>query len=1218
MLLIGLEQHALGQACSGTPTALMASSSSTSTCAGQAVMLSLAGTAQMQGIIYQWEAAQNGAFFTPIQGATNAFYAANQTTTTDYRCMITCQNSGMSVYSNVITVTSNPPIMATTTATPATCEGLNDGQIVVDAIGGTGSFQYSLNGGAFQNSNVFTGLAPGNHSITVTDNNNGGGGCYATVPDTITIKWRKIKIIIIFGAATIIPPSHGSGPYTYDWVGGNAAIANNLTVGNSYPVMTTDAAGCILRDTFVYQGFNGQTVTYQGFVNNPIGNTPLMLTAGCNPSPCPLAVPTGGTTPVPPKCNGVSVDISANKHSVAVGLSNIDISANDASTTFYASHIPVNGATFHPNASLSIDNNGMDMVSMSANFSNLGLINPSLPIVKYYRNDSLIYTDTLPSLNAALGMTSDDISLQNVAYYNNQNAAGFSISMGYPRPWILPCNCTCYIYPCPCCPWSPWGPIDRMEVYAIKGGGIPQDLEDMNIFQSGANQGFLITSEATNSTTEMYACHSHTALGSAELMKQGSTLTVSNIGSSGNDGVEINLMGDKGLDMYFEPVSIPVGGKMEITPLDNLGQVTSKMVMVDSVNNVKSLSLQIPAGSIVEITGYANGQIVYFQAATRIEERFPIWMLIAAYIITHTSVHYEKTDSGSTWGVDWNNTALVSMGSGSQSVGVDYLQIKVVNLALTGPVKVNLTGQNMPPFTLIREEPKNQIHSAVTCAGNNVFSLSLSSTNTNAQYQWQKSTNGSIFSNILGATTPNITTTQSTNTWYRCLSTCASSGITTLSSALFVPFMPTPVIVPNGPTTFCANTPSILSTNMGGGYSYQWKRGNTIVSNMPNYTPSISGNHKLIVTGTNGCKDSSVWVNITVKALPIANAGADKGACVGTPVQIGISPNTANTYTWSPMAGLSNANIANPMASPATTTTYILTVNNATTGCTNSDAVIVNPLIVPNVPILNSTTSPVCQGTNITLSPFVVGASSVDWYKNGILLYNKPASLSQNITTPNSSPDIYSIKAKAMNGCLSLASNSVSVQINAAPLPTITSTPAANGNLISICVPNGTSGSASLTASSSMTATYTWKLAGVYIPNATGNTYTQVVTPTNNYKNVSVEAIYSNGCTRTSTVKVVKLLTIGCSPRLASEVAAQITLFPNPTQDIITLMTEGDLLNGAKVFVFDELGKKVYETQIPEQTLEYQIDLRTFASGIYMIQIMGKNGQFSTHKVIKE
>ncbi len=54
--------------------------------------------------------------------------------------------------------------------TPASCFNSADGTVIIDAIGGTTPYTYSLNNGPFQTSNTFFDLPPGPHVVTVQDN----------------------------------------------------------------------------------------------------------------------------------------------------------------------------------------------------------------------------------------------------------------------------------------------------------------------------------------------------------------------------------------------------------------------------------------------------------------------------------------------------------------------------------------------------------------------------------------------------------------------------------------------------------------------------------------------------------------------------------------------------------------------------------------------------------------------------------------------------------------------------------------------------------------------------------------------------------------------------------------------------------------------------------------------------------------------------------------
>ena len=76
-----------------------------------------------------------------------------------------------------------------------------------------------------------------------------------------------------------------------------------------------------------------------------------------------------------------------------------------------------------------------------------------------------------------------------------------------------------------------------------------------------------------------------------------------------------------------------------------------------------------------------------------------------------------------------------------------------------------------------------------------------------------------------------------------------------------------------------------------------------------------------------------------------ANAGPNKTVCANVNPDVVITGSASGgtspfTYSWSPTTGLDNPNIAQPTASPTTTTTYTLTVT-GDDGCTDTDDVIV-------------------------------------------------------------------------------------------------------------------------------------------------------------------------------------------------------------------------------------------------------------------------------------
>jgi gliding motility-associated-like protein len=131
-------------------------------------------------------------------------------------------------------------------------------------------------------------------------------------------------------------------------------------------------------------------------------------------------------------------------------------------------------------------------------------------------------------------------------------------------------------------------------------------------------------------------------------------------------------------------------------------------------------------------------------------------------------------------------------------------------------------------------------------------------------------------------------------------------------------------------------------------------------------------------------------VKITVDS-PKINTSSDSAICVGSPMQ--ISTSGASTYVWSPASGLSNYQIANPIANPASTTKYIVTGINSF-GCTAKDSVTIT--VKPNPTIVLSNDTLICSGSNIQLN--AGGGTSYNWSPINSLSNN---SISNPVATPS-------------------------------------------------------------------------------------------------------------------------------------------------------------------------------------------------------------------------
>ncbi len=139
-------------------------------------------------------------------------------------------------------------------------------------------------------------------------------------------------------------------------------------------------------------------------------------------------------------------------------------------------------------------------------------------------------------------------------------------------------------------------------------------------------------------------------------------------------------------------------------------------------------------------------------------------------------------------------------------------------------------------------------------------------------------------------------------------------------------------------TAICIGQPANLRAS--GGVNYLWTPATGLSSTtVPNPIATIasSAKYSVVVTDANGCQNQDS-VNITVNALPVANAGTDAAVCLGKSVALNATGGTQ--YTWTPSTGLSSAVVANPNASPGITTTYTVTVTDAL-GCNGKDSVVV-------------------------------------------------------------------------------------------------------------------------------------------------------------------------------------------------------------------------------------------------------------------------------------
>jgi gliding motility-associated-like protein len=147
-----------------------------------------------------------------------------------------------------VNFTINQPLalLATATAEDLTCNGSNDGRVLLSVNGGSQPYSFNWSNGPQSVAN--NNLPAGNYSCTITDVN----GCSITVSDVV-MEPSPIELILEIdqpgcngnnnGAITAIV-SGGTGLYSYQWSNGSIAPGIAGLAAGSYTVNVIDENGC--------------------------------------------------------------------------------------------------------------------------------------------------------------------------------------------------------------------------------------------------------------------------------------------------------------------------------------------------------------------------------------------------------------------------------------------------------------------------------------------------------------------------------------------------------------------------------------------------------------------------------------------------------------------------------------------------------------------------------------------------------------------------------------------------------------------------------------------------------------------------------------------------------------------------------------------------------------------------------------------------------------
>lgn len=265
----------------------------------------------------------------------------------------------------------------------------------------------------------------------------------------------------------------------------------------------------------------------------------------------------------------------------------------------------------------------------------------------------------------------------------------------------------------------------------------------------------------------------------------------------------------------------------------------------------------------------------------------------------------------------------------------------------------------------------------VVCdSGTVVFTNQSTSNDVITSYEWSFGDGSSSnamdtihFYATQGSYYPTLTVT----TQHGCISTA------TTTSPLKIAGTPRGIITQsnNGCTPVTINFTGSLQVADTSAINWNWNFGNgesSLIQNPPAVVYQHAGtyNVNLVVTNSLGCSDTT---QTQIEAYPIPNvqAGSDLTSCFGTGKT--LQATGADSYAWTPPAGLSCTNCASPHANPANETVYYVT-GTTVHGCSASDSVRVK--VAYPIHITVSPGDSICRGNAIALS--ASGATSYQWW----------------------------------------------------------------------------------------------------------------------------------------------------------------------------------------------------------------------------------------------
>ncbi len=1091
---------------------------------------------------------------------------------------ITCTDLNGCSITTIVNITQPPVInFITSTATAVLCNGANTGSITVAAVGGNGSFVYTLNPGNISNvTGIFQNLLAGTYTVTAMDANNCTLSTIITVTQPLPIIFPTVVVTspactgLVNGSISVVA-SGGTGTITYTLNPiGTVNITGNFSglAAGTYTVIATDINLCsastvviiapptpitfplvqstqllcngaltgaitvgavggaggfsyllmpggVLNNTGVFTGLGAATYTITALdANNCSNSTTVTLTQ-------PSALVWNAVNFVNPTCNGASNgSINVN---VTGGVGAINYNLNPPGITNNTGIFPnLNGGAYTVTAT---DANGCTTTTL------VNLISPAqLTII----NVSILPPNCVPGNN---GEVTVNISggqppiNYNIGVGNQLGNIFYNVGQGTYTIVVADANnCT------------------ASSVVNVTTPNAPQFtnvvVQNVNCF-GGANGSIVAIATGGNGQINY-------------VMQPGNVNNITGVfpnlpaGTYTITGTDINNCSTQTIVTITAPVLIIIDSVVHQDILCNNGNTGS--IHVYASGGIAPLSYTLQPGNITNNTGIFNNLAIGNYLVT-ITDANGCYVTVNVNIIQipvmfWTNVSFvsvscaggntgsiQATVTGGTPPISYNlqptnQTNLTGTFTGL-ATGIYVVTATDLN-GCTTTITFNLTQPSPVVITNITSVPP-------TCVPGNDASMTITVTGGTAPYNYQV---GAInqANNVINGLNFGL---------YIVIVTDANGCTATSSYTIVAPVAPTFTSIATTPV-LCngGTTGSITAVALGGlGLLNYTLMPNNITNATGIFNNLAGGTYTVIVTDVSGCSSSSIAVVVDPPVLLFANVVITNPTCFGGSngtVTASASGGTGiYTYVLNPGGITNNTGLFNNLV-PGT---YSITVSDVN-GCSTSTTVLVSqPTQVTWVSI--NFVSPTCFGNfNGTINAMATGGT-------GSKDYNiQPGNVTNNTGIfINLAAGIYTIIAADQNGC------SITTTVNVLAPPAL-----ALVNVVTVapsCIP-GNDGTITVNVTGG-TPGYNYNIGG---PNQVSNlftglaggVYTITITDANNCTLTNVVSLSTPGAPIVSNITPVNATCNGSNDGSITVVIA------GGAAPITYTLVPGGLVNNTGVF----------------------------------------------------